>query len=77
MLTGVTISKPSEVLAGLDIPLNVVKNIVSLPTDLIQLKFDFSKANTALIEQQVREVQAKDALRKAIEEYQKKQLNKE
>ena len=40
ILSSYTISKPSEVLAGLEIPLDVVRALVALPTNLIQLKID-------------------------------------
>jgi hypothetical protein len=62
ILTQLEISKPSEVLGFVDIPLNVIKAIVALPTELIQVKIDTSKMNQGLLAQQLAEIRARDAL---------------
>lgn len=65
MLTRYQITKPSEVLAGLEIPLKVIKTIIALPTDLIQLKIDYSTKETAWLTQQLNEITARQALENA------------
>jgi hypothetical protein len=67
ILTNAVISKPSEVLAGLDIPLEVIKAIVALPTELIQFKINQTTVQTQAIEETVKEIQAKENLLKALE----------
>jgi len=62
ILTQIKIDKPSEVLAAMDIPLDIAKGIVSLPAELIQLKIDYSSKNTNLYNALLQEIQAKDAL---------------
>jgi hypothetical protein len=74
MLTSAKQTKPSEILAGLNIPLEIIKALVSLPTDLIQLKINYSKADQAYLTQQLNEIVAREALMKKLEEIsQKKQ----
>jgi hypothetical protein len=62
ILTQMKVDKPSEVLAALNIPLDIVKAIVSLPTELIQFKIDYSSKNKQLYESLLQEIKAKDAL---------------
>lgn len=62
ILTQITVDKPSEVLAALDIPLDIAKAIVSLPTELIQFKVTYSSENKKLYDALLQEIQAKDAL---------------
>jgi TnpA family transposase len=56
------VGKQSEVLGALDIPLDIVKSIVSLPTELIQFKMNYSSENKKLYDALLEEIQAKDAL---------------
>jgi hypothetical protein len=65
ILTEIHITKPSEVLAALDIPLSIVKAIISLPTDLIQFKIDYSSKQEALVQQLQSQLEAERALRKS------------
>jgi hypothetical protein len=51
-LTQVNSSKPSEVLAAVKIPADIVTYIASIPANLIQLKIDYSSANQKLLDQQ-------------------------
>ncbi len=62
ILTDVHISKPSEVLGFLEIPLGIAKAIVSIPAELIQLKIDTTKSNTELLEAQKAGIEAQRAL---------------
>ncbi|MHB9072578.1 MAG: hypothetical protein ACYC6G_03555 [Desulfobaccales bacterium] len=62
ILTQITVDKPSEVSAALDIPLDIAKAIVSLPTELIQFKMNYSSENKKLYDALLQEIQAKDAL---------------
>ena len=62
-LKEVSINKPSSVLAGVKIPLRILQAIVALPTELIQLKFNYSSTNEALLKSQAAELKAlKDIL---------------
>jgi len=58
ILKEVKTDKPSEILAALDIPLDVVRAFVKLPTDLIQIKIGYTKAETELLKQQAATIKA-------------------
>ena len=62
VLTEFEINKPSQFLAGIEIPLNLVKALVALPAEIIQLKFNISSENEKLLKQQKAEIEAKQAL---------------
>lgn len=62
VLTGVDLEKPSEILAGLEIPIHLIKTIVSLPSDIIQLKINYSSQEKAWLDQQFQEMKARDAI---------------
>ena len=62
----VSITKPSEFLAGMDIPVKLVRGIVSIPTEVLQLKFNYSSRNEALYTQLLKELTAKDAYIEAL-----------
>jgi hypothetical protein len=62
ILTQIKVDKPSEVLAALDIPLDILKAVVSVPTEIIKFKIDYSSQNKNLYEAQKQEIEAKDAL---------------
>lgn len=70
LLTEVDINKPSEALAFMEIPLAIVKAIVAVPGELIQLKFDTTKGKTDLLTQQKNELEAEQALQKLREQIQ-------
>jgi hypothetical protein len=62
ILTQMIVGKPSEVLNALEIPLDIVKSIVALPTELIQFKMTYSSENRKLYDALLQEIKAKDAL---------------
>ena len=62
ILTQMKVDKPSEVLAAMNIPLDIVKAVVALPTELIQFKMNYSSENKKLYDALLQEIQAKDAL---------------
>lgn len=61
-LKAVDINKPSEVSALVDIPIKVVKEVVSIPGELIKFKIDTSKNVTDFYTQKLAEEKAKDEL---------------
>jgi hypothetical protein len=73
VLSSVEFDKPSEVLAVAEFPLEIVKSVVSLPTELIQLKFNYSSENKKLLESQKAEVDTLKALLESQEALIKKQ----
>ncbi|MGA2865724.1 MAG: hypothetical protein ABSF95_14720 [Verrucomicrobiota bacterium] len=50
--TEVTLNKPSQVAAASSFPLMVARSLVSLPTNLLQLKIDYSSSKSKLLEAQ-------------------------
>jgi hypothetical protein len=70
MLTKLDVQRPSELYSLIQIPINIAKDIVSIPSEILQLKFDYSSKDTALLEAQKKNIEAQDALKKAIEEIQ-------
>lgn len=52
MLTEVTVTKPSEALAFMEIPLAMAKAITDIPANLFQVKIDQTKNATSIAEQQ-------------------------
>lgn len=67
----IDIERPSEIHAFLQLPLQVIRDIIAVPTDLIKLKVDYSTQETQLLKQQASQVEAEDKLRKTIEDVQK------
>ena len=67
MLTKWDVDRPSELYAIIQIPLNVLKDLIALPTQLIQLKLDYSSKDADLLKAQKAQVEAADALKKAVE----------
>lgn len=57
-------TSPSELSAALDVPLGILHSLVSLPTDLIQLKVNLANTNAAFLTAQKGEI---DALKSRIE----------
>lgn len=62
MLKSVSVTKPSEALAGIQIPVNIVKTIVSIPGEILQLKIDTTKDSKALHEARLNELKAREEL---------------
>lgn len=71
LLTRLDTKRPSEVHSIVQVPLNILREIIALPTDLIQLKLDYSSKDTSLLESQKKNVEAQEALRKAVDERKK------
>jgi hypothetical protein len=67
MLTKWEVDRPSELYAAIQIPLNILKDVIALPTQLIQLKFDYSSKDAELLKAEKTRVEAAAALREAIE----------
>lgn len=57
-LKEISLNKPSSVLAGVKLPLTIIKSIVALPTDLLQLRVNYSSTNHALRKSQAEEIKA-------------------
>lgn len=57
-LVDVSVDKPSQVLAGVKVPLEIAKSVVALPTDLIQLKINIASSNNALLAAQTAQLTA-------------------
>jgi hypothetical protein len=71
LLTKLDTKRPSEVHSIVQVPLNLLREIIALPTDLIQLKLDYSTKDTSLLESQKKNVEAQENLRKALAEQKK------
>ncbi len=70
MLTKLDVQRPSELYSLIQIPINIAKDIASIPSEILQLKFDYSSKDTALLESQKKNIEAQDDLKKAIEKIQ-------
>lgn len=66
LLTKLDLDKPSEALSFIQVPIDVLKAIASIPAELIQLKIDTSKNNAALADQRVKELEAQQKLLEAL-----------
>ena len=64
-LKEVFVDKPSTALATVKVPLTILQSIVALPTDLIQLKFNYSSNNQKLLDSQKTELASMQALLEA------------
>lgn len=71
MLTKVDATRPSEAAGFVSIPLNIVKRILALPTELLQLKIDYSSKDADLLKSQKNVIEAQQALQQAREAQQK------
>lgn len=58
----VHLEKPSEGLRLVELPLEIVKGILTAPAEILQLKADFSGKETALANAKIAEIDAKKAL---------------
>lgn len=67
MLTKWDVDRPSELYAIIQIPLNILKDVIALPTQLIQLKLDYSSKDVELLKSEKAQVEAAAALKKALE----------
>lgn len=62
-----SINKPSQSLELASVPVEVLKSIIAIPKELIQLKIDLSSENMQLIQAQQAEIEAKNNLIKLLE----------
>lgn len=62
ILKEVHLEKPSEALGFMDIPVGIAKAISSVPGELLQLKVDYVKQDTALLQEQKNALDAAKAL---------------
>ncbi|MFP6740060.1 MAG: hypothetical protein VCD33_00285, partial [Alphaproteobacteria bacterium] len=62
MLRKIDIDKPSEALAAIQIPIDIVNAIVAIPAELIQFKIDTSGQSEELHEAQIGELMAREDL---------------
>ncbi|MCP5007110.1 MAG: hypothetical protein GY941_24675 [Planctomycetes bacterium] len=67
MLVKADTNRPSQAMGIVSIPLDILKRVVALPTELIQLKIDYSSKQAALLENQKKVVEAQEALLKTLE----------
>ena len=66
MPTEIQLEKPSEALAFFEIPLTAVKTLALLPTELLQVKINYSSKEKELAAARKAELEAKKALLDAI-----------
>ena len=64
VLTGTEVDKPSELLAGFSLPVEVLKAIVSIPAELLNFKITEMKAETGLTTEEVNALKAEIELLK-------------
>src|SRR3546814_3040445 len=83
-LKQVDISKPSEVLEIVSLPVEILKAIVAIPAELIQLKIDTTNqeknlidAQKAHIETPLKLIEEQELLRKKEEEIRKEESDQE
>ena len=76
MLTKISVDKPSEALAAVEIPLDILENIIKLPTELIQLKIDTSEKQAVSLEKQKALIEAQQSLIEAVEEAKQKEAER-
>ncbi|MGH7887517.1 MAG: hypothetical protein ACREPG_06605, partial [Candidatus Binatia bacterium] len=65
VLTEFTITKPSEALGFISIPVDLAKAIVSIPGEVLSVKVKREQDTTALVQAQKTLLDAQEALRKA------------
>jgi hypothetical protein len=63
VLTGIHINKPSERLAGLKLPSDILKSIAGLPLDLLKVKVESAEQYNRYLEAQIQEIMKKQTLR--------------
>ena len=62
MLTKVDINKPSEALGFIQIPIDIAKAIVGIPSALLDFKINVTQKETSLLQQQAAIIEAQQAL---------------
>jgi len=51
-LTSAKINKPSELLAGVSLPVDIIKSVASIPAEIIQLKVNYNSQQQAVLDAQ-------------------------
>lgn len=72
MLKQFDVTRPSTALAVAELPLELLKPLIAIPTELIQLKIDTSGKNKNLYDAQRKEIEAQAELIKKLEELRRK-----
>lgn len=67
-LKSVSVNNESEAEGFIDIPLDLVKKIISIPSEIVQFKIDTSSKNKELLEMQKQLLEAQKALEEAQED---------
>lgn len=62
ILTEVHLERPSELLAGLEIPLDILKAIAGIPAEMLQFKVNYGTDYIKYLQQQIQEIQLKQQL---------------
>jgi hypothetical protein len=62
ILTEVHLERPSELLAGLEIPLDILKAIAGIPAEMLQFKVNYGTDYIKLLQQQIQQIQLKQQL---------------
>ena len=75
LLTQVDIDKPSEALAVVTLPLEILNSIIKIPTELIQFKINTINKDKELLEAQKQHIETQKALIELQEELMKKLEN--
>lgn len=65
-LVKVEINKPSEAIAGIEIPINILRTFASIPAEIIQLKINHSTNNKGFSDALKDELDSRQALKDAI-----------
>lgn len=64
-------TRPSGVLAFTRIPLDILEALIALPTEILQLKFDISSKESALLQKELERIKAQEELRLELERQRK------
>lgn len=69
MLTKIDVNKPSQLIAGLQIPFDIVKNLASIPADILSLRIkqfqdegNLTKAQVELLSQEIQKIKTSKEL---------------
>ena len=76
MIKQFDVTRPSSALAVAELPLALLRALIAIPTELIQLKIDTSGKNKALYEAQREEIEAQEVLIRKLEELRRQEDSK-
>ena len=74
-LTSAKINKPSELLAGVSLPVDIIKSVASIPAEIIQLKINYNSQQQALLEAEKTRFESLKAFNDAVLEMYKTNAN--